>query len=120
MSRRISLLTVDRGLVVVEEPDWCVGHAGEPAGFRADITHKGRPVFAEVETSRGPERLLEARVSWAPFAELAPEPFPVVDFAELPSMSGGQLREAAVEIGLHVGRLYRLAHRVDQLRGFRP
>lgn len=120
MSRIITLETFDHGLVEVEEPDWCLGHAGQPVGYRADITHNGRPVVAEVETVRGTEWLLEACISWAPFAELAPEPLPVVDFADLPPMTGAQLREVAAELGMFVGRLYRLSNQVDRLRGYRP
>lgn len=113
----VTLATLDHGLVEVEEPDWCVGHAGQPVGYRADITHNGRPVAAEVETARGTEQLLEGRLSWAPFAELAPEPYPVVDLADLPPMTGAELREVAAELGLFVGRLYRLSNHADRLRG---
>lgn len=116
----VTLATLDHGLVEVEEPEWCVGHPGQPVGHRADITHNGRPVVAEVETARGTEQLLEARLSWAPFAELAPEPDPVVDLADLPPMTGAELREVATELSLFAGRLYRLSNQVDQLRGHRP
>ncbi|MET8449321.1 hypothetical protein [Streptomyces sp. NPDC005209] len=116
MTRTIVIDTVDHGPVTVEEPAWCLGHAGDPVGFRADIVHKGRIVAASVETARGTVEFLPARISWGPFGELLPEPFPVVDVEEFPPMSPAQVRELAAEVALHAGRLYRLSNELDRLR----
>lgn len=118
--RTITLQTLDHGLVVVEEPDWCLGHGGEPVGYRADIVHKGRIVAAEYEGDHGPVEFLPARISWGPFGELQPEPFPVVDVEEFPPMSPSQLRALAAEVALHAGRLYRLSNELDRLRRNAP
>ncbi|MGW9024790.1 DUF6907 domain-containing protein [Streptomyces sp. NPDC055722] len=117
MTRTILIRTVDAGLVEVEEPAWCLGEH-EQGGYRADITHYGAPVAAEVETGRGAVEFLEARISWAPFAELQPEPQPVaaVDVDGLGSLSPAQLREVAAELALYAGRLYRLSNELDRLR----
>lgn len=73
----VTLETRDHGDVTVPEPDWCLGEHVQ-SGYRADITHEGRIVAASVETDRGALDFLEARISHAPFAELQPEPYPVV------------------------------------------
>ncbi|MFF4566179.1 DUF6907 domain-containing protein [Streptomyces sp. NPDC001435] len=116
MSRTITLQTIDHGPVTVEEPDWCLGHAGEPVGYRADIVHKGRIVAAEYEADHGPVEFLKARISWGPFGELRPEPYPVADVEEFPPMSPAQLRELVAEVHLHADRLDRLADELDRLR----
>ncbi|MDX3458414.1 hypothetical protein PV396_41875 [Streptomyces sp. ME02-8801-2C] len=112
----VTLDTLDHGRVTVDEPAWCIGHAGEPVGYRADITHKGRVVAAEVETDWATFELLPARISWAPFGELQPEPYPVADIEDLPPLDPDQLRELAAEVALHAGRLYRLSNELDRIR----
>ncbi|MGW0632431.1 DUF6907 domain-containing protein [Streptomyces sp. NPDC002758] len=118
MTRTVTLQTIDHGEITIPEPDWCLGHDGEPVGYRSDVVHKGPIVAASVETDRGPVEFLKARISWGPFGELQPEPFPVADVEEFPPMSPAQLRELAAEVGLHVGRLYRLSNELDRLRRY--
>jgi hypothetical protein len=108
----VTVETDDHGTITVDEPTWCVGHGDEPIGYRADVTHKGPSVTAEFE---GVE-FLPACISWAPFSELHPEPFPVADVDEFPPMSPAQLRELAAEVGLHAGRLYSKANELERLR----
>lgn len=112
----VTLQTLDHGEITITEPRWCMGHNAEAVVHRVDITHNGRPVFAEVETPRGREQLLEASISWAPFAELQPEPYPVAALGDLPSMDPAELRSVAAELGLYVGRLYRLSNELDRIR----
>ncbi|WP_406127527.1 DUF6907 domain-containing protein [Streptomyces sp. NBC_00989] len=108
----VTVETDDHGEIVTDEPSWCLGHDGEPIGYRADITHKGpweAAEFAGVE-------FLPAGISWAPFSELHPEPYPVADVWEFPPMEPDQLRELAALVGSQAGRLYRLANQVDRIR----
>ncbi|MEH0578970.1 hypothetical protein QBA54_31875 [Streptomyces sp. B21-108] len=43
--RTITLATEDQGLVTLEEPSWCVGHADHrPDTARVDLTHAGLAV----------------------------------------------------------------------------
>ena len=115
--RRITVDTVDYGRIEIDEPVWCiVDHARQRPGHRADITHSGAPVVAEVETIRGTDRIIEACISWAPFAELQPEPYPVLDVGDLPPMDPEEGRAVAAEIGLFIGKLYRLSNELDRLR----
>lgn len=114
--RTVTLQTVDHGELTVPEPAWCLGHEGEPVGYRADICHKGRVVAAEYEADHDTVQFLPARISWGPFGELQPEPYPVADVEEFPPMSPEQLRELAAEVALHAGRLYRLSNELDRLR----
>lgn len=115
---RVWLQTLDHGEILVSEPRWCLGHDGQPVGYRADITHNGRTVAAEFEGDDGPVEFLRARISWAPFGELQREPHPVVDVEDIGTVSAGQLRELAAETALHAGRLYRLSNLLERiLRG---
>ncbi|AWT42828.1 MULTISPECIES: DUF6907 domain-containing protein [Streptomyces] len=108
----VTLQTLDCGQITIPEPSWCLGHGGELVGYRADVTHSGRPVAAEA----GSVEFLVARMSWAPLAERQPEPLPVVDVEGFPSMDSAQLRELAAEAALHAGRLYRLSNELDRAR----
>lgn len=38
--RTVTVPTTDRGPVTVEEPPWCVGHAGQPADALVDLSHR--------------------------------------------------------------------------------
>ncbi|MFI9174871.1 DUF6907 domain-containing protein [Streptomyces lincolnensis] len=108
----MELDTLDHGRVTVGEPVWCLGHDGELVGHRADIVHSGAPVAAEFEDVG----FLKASISWAPYGEAQPEPFPVADVEEFPPLGPGQLRELAAEVGLHAGRLYSKANELDRIR----
>ncbi|MEE1763683.1 DUF6907 domain-containing protein [Streptomyces sp. SP18BB07] len=67
-TRTITLLTVDHGLVTLDEPAWCVGHTDHrPETHRADILHKGPDVEL---TFRGGE-VLVACLAQSPYATLA-------------------------------------------------
>ncbi|MGW3408093.1 DUF6907 domain-containing protein [Streptomyces sp. NPDC000888] len=112
----VTVDTDDRGEITIPEPAWCLGHDDEPIGYRADVTHKGRRIVAEFESDRGPIPFLPARISWAPFSELHPEPFPVADVEDFPAMTPAQLRELAAETARHADRLYRLADDLALLR----
>ncbi|MDV7221020.1 DUF6907 domain-containing protein [Streptomyces prunicolor] len=112
----VTVETQDHGEIVIDEPSWCLGHDDEPIGYRADVTHKGpweAAEFAGVE-------FLPAGISWAPFSELHPEPYPVADVWEFPPMDPDELRELAALVGSQAGRLYRLANQVDRLRRDQP
>ncbi|MEU5347782.1 hypothetical protein AB0H18_44495 [Streptomyces sp. NPDC020766] len=108
----VTVETVDHGEIVVDEPAWCTGHDDEPIGYRADVTHKGTWISAEFE---GVE-FLPACISWAPFSELHPEPFPVLDVGEFPAMEPDELRQLAAVVGLYSGELYTKANELDRIR----
>lgn len=78
-ARTVTLQTIDHGPVVVDEPGWCQGHAGEPPVYRSDITHNGRHVRAGAATEgHGYVDFMDAYISHAPYGEAQPEPYPVV------------------------------------------
>jgi hypothetical protein len=112
----VTLTTLDHGEITIPEPDWCTGHDGEQIVQRVDVTHVGRTVAAELELDGGTVEFLPARISWGPFAELQPEPYPLADVDDFPGMDPAQLRELAAEVALHAGRLYRLSNQLDRLR----
>lgn len=112
----VTLQTLDHGEITIPEPRWCTGHDGEQIVQRVDVTHVGRTVAAELETDGGTVEFLPARISWGPFAELRPEPYPLADVDGFPGLDASQLRELAAEVGLHAGRLYRLSNELDRLR----
>lgn len=108
----VTLQTLDHGEITISEPRWCTGHDGEQIVQRVDVAHVGATVAAEYA---GVE-FLPARISWGPFAELRPEPYPLADVDEFPSMEPDELRELAAEVGLHAGRLYSKANELDRIR----
>jgi hypothetical protein len=112
----VTLQTLDHGEITIPEPAWCQGHDGEQIVQRVDVTHVGRTVAAELETDGGTIEFLPARISWGPFAELRPEPYPLADVDDFPGMDPAQLRELAAELGMHAGRLYRLSNQLDRMR----
>ncbi|KDN78257.1 hypothetical protein DF19_39705 [Streptomyces olindensis] len=108
----VTLQTLDAGEITIDEPVWCTGHDGEQIVQRVDVTHVGSATageFAGVE-------FLPARISWGPFAELRPEPYPLADVDEFPGMEPDELRQLAAEVGLHAGRLYSKANELDRIR----
>ncbi|MEV7994936.1 hypothetical protein AB0O67_24390 [Streptomyces sp. NPDC086077] len=113
--RIVSLKTLDSGTVTVREPVWCLGHEGDPVVHLADVTHNGEWTSATVDTARGPVEFLRARLSWAPFGELQPEPYPVVEVVDVGDLNPEQLRALAAEAAVHAGRLYSLANQLDRL-----
>lgn len=108
----VTLQTLDAGEITIDEPVWCTGHDGEQVVQRVDVTHVGTATageFAGVE-------FLPARISWGPFAELRPEPYPLADVDEFPGMEPDELRQLATEVGTHAGRLYTKANELDRIR----
>lgn len=108
----VTLQTLDAGEITIDEPVWCTGHDGEQIVQRVDVTHVGSATageFAGVE-------FLPARISWGPFAELRPEPYPLADVDEFPGMEPDELRQLAAEVGTHAGRLYTKANELDRIR----
>ncbi|MDX3582982.1 DUF6907 domain-containing protein [Streptomyces europaeiscabiei] len=112
----VTLQTLDRGEVVVDEPAWCVGHDGEPVGHRADVTHNGVWTAGELEVDGDTVEFLRVRISHAPLTELQPEPRPVADVDGFPALDAEQLRDLAAKVGAHAGRLYSKANELDRLR----
>ncbi|MFM9593358.1 DUF6907 domain-containing protein [Streptomyces scabiei] len=115
-SGTVTLQTLDRGEVVVDEPAWCVGHDGETVGHRADITHNGTWTAAELDVDGDTVEFLRARISHAPLTEAAIEPYPVADVDGFPALDAEQLRDLAAKVGAHAGRLYSKANELDRLR----
>ncbi|MEV0639020.1 hypothetical protein AB0I77_29570 [Streptomyces sp. NPDC050619] len=108
----VTLDTLDHGRITIPEPTWCTGHDGEQIVQRIDIAHVGAATAGEYA---GVD-FLPARISWGPFAELRPEPYPLADVDEFPGMDPDELRELAAEVGLHAGRLYSKANELDRIR----
>jgi hypothetical protein len=52
----------------IDEPEWCAGHDGDQAQFKADITHYG----PEHVIAADGFPLFRAMLAQSPFAELAP------------------------------------------------
>ncbi|MGY0067198.1 DUF6907 domain-containing protein [Streptomyces sp. QTS137] len=116
--RTVTLDTLDCGPVTFDCPAWCIGHhwqAGAVIG-RNDITCNSVRVKASVVTeSYGLMPVLNARISWAPFAELVPRVAVEVDLvgdfeAEEIGRVAGALRTAAA-------RLEKVAAEALRLRG---
>ncbi len=75
----VTLQTLDRGEVTIDEPAWCTGHDGEDVGYLADVTHNGAHTTAPIVTARyGPSNIMTAYISHAPHAVQQPEPYPVL------------------------------------------
>lgn len=75
MSRTIVLNTLDHGPVEFDCPSWCVGHGWQIDATigRNDITHNSVRVKAGAVTeAHGWVPMMNAQISWAPFAELVP------------------------------------------------
>lgn len=108
----VTLQTLDSGEITIAEPAWCVGHDSEEVRLRVDVSHVGATVAAEYAGLQ----FLPACISWGPFAERRPEPYPLADVDEFPSMEPDELRELAAEVGLHAGRLYSKANELDRIR----
>lgn len=100
----VTLQTIDQGEITVSEPAWCVGHDDEPVGYRADITHNGRPITADALTAaHGQIEVARGYISHAPHGVLQPEPHPVLYIVLDLQASFGP------EDGRHVTRALRVA-----------
>lgn len=115
-SRRVSVDTIDHGLVEVDEPAWCIGHAWQRDIGRDDITHRSvRVKTGTVTESRGWLPMLTAWVSWAPFRELVPVISLVLDAeGDLAAEDG---RHVAEGLRVAASRIERLAADAIRLRG---
>ncbi|WPO69943.1 DUF6907 domain-containing protein [Streptomyces sp. KN37] len=116
----VLLQTVDRGEVRVDEPSWCTGHDGEAVGYLADLTHNGPVIVARVETEcHGVLEFLKTHLSWSPFAELHPEPYPVVaiEVGDGHDFDPAGVRKVAKALRSHASRLDRFADDSERLRG---
>jgi hypothetical protein len=111
-TRTVTVDTMDHGPVTVEEPAWCTGHGWQVGGSigRNDITHNSVRVKATAETeSYGLVPLMNAQISWAPFAEMVPlvaveldlqHTFPAEDVAHVAAglrMAADRLEKVAAE-----------------------
>jgi len=75
----VTLQTVDRGEVTVDEPAWCIGHDGETVGHFTDITHNGAETVAPIVTAKyGPSQIMTMHISHAPHLVERPEPHPLL------------------------------------------
>lgn len=115
----VTLQTLDHGEITVAEPVWCLGHDGETVGHRADITHNGRHVTASAETENGTVDILDAHISHAPYAQLQPEPHPVVSVhvdieEDLTVEDGRQVAHGLHVAGLRLARLVADAGRLQR------
>lgn len=114
----VTLPTLDCGDVTVPCPEWCTGHLARPE-YRRDITHNGPVIVAKVETDcHGEIEFLQTHLSWAPFAVLRPEPYPVVaiDVGDGHDFGPDGVRKVAKACLNHAGRLYRFADDLERLR----
>lgn len=115
----VTLDTVDRGEVTVDEPAWCTGHDGETVGHFTDITHNGPEITAPVVTAKyGPSQILTMRVSHAPHLVERPEPFPLLaveldGHGDLDPADGHSLARA---LRLAANRVDRAAVQLDRIR----
>lgn len=117
--RTVTIATVDHGDVTVPEPDWCTGHDWQPSPYRADITHNGPVIVAKVETEcHGEIEFLQTHLSWAPFGEIEPQPYPVVaiEVGDGHDFDPDGVRRVAKALLGHVGRLHRFADELEELR----
>lgn len=115
----VTLDTVDRGEVTVDEPAWCTGHDDETVGYFTDLTHNGPETTAPVVTAKyGPSHILTMHVSHAPHAEAQPEPFPLLaveldGHGDLDPADGHNLARA---LRLAATRVDRAAVQLDRIR----
>ncbi|WP_020117541.1 DUF6907 domain-containing protein [Streptomyces canus] len=115
----VTLDTVDRGEVTVDEPAWCTGHDGETVGHFTDITHNGPETTAPVVTAKyGPSQILTMHVSHAPHLTEHPEPFPLLyveldGHGDLDPADGHSLARA---LRLAATRVDRAADELDRIR----
>ncbi|TGB09791.1 hypothetical protein [Streptomyces sp. MZ04] len=114
----VTLPTLDFGDVTIPCPEWCTGHLAQPQ-YRSDLTHNGPVVVAKVETEcHGVIEFLQTHLSWAPFAELRPEPYPVaaIEVGDGHDFGPDGVRKVAKALLGHAGRLHRFADDLDHLR----
>lgn len=114
----VTLQTLDRGEVVIGEPDWCAGHEGELVGTLAEISHDGPHITAVVDTADvGEVALMRANLTHAPYLELQPEPHPLayVESLEPASFDADGLRALVATGRAYLDRLDQMAGQLDGL-----
>ncbi|GLP71059.1 hypothetical protein TUSST3_76790 [Streptomyces sp. TUS-ST3] len=115
----VTLDTVDRGEVTVDEPAWCTGHDGESVGHFTDITHNGPDIVAPIVTAKyGASQIMTAHISHAPHADAQPEPFPLlaVELDGRGDLDPADVHALARALRLAATRIDRAAANLEQIR----
>lgn len=100
--RVVTLQTADHGLVTLEEPSWCCGHADHrPDSYRADILHSG------------PDVALTFHGHDIGDAALVQSPFSTIEIPELCSSTPG-VSVSLLGLTLNPVQLYDLAATLDR------
>lgn len=116
----VTLQTLDRGEVTVDEPAWCTGHDSESVGHFTDITHHGAETVAPIVTAKyGPSQIMTMHISHAPHLVAQPEPYPVLaveldGHGDLDPADGHNLARA---LRLAAVRVDRAVAELDRIRG---
>lgn len=115
--RTVSIDTIDRGIVTIDEPAWCIGHAWQVyRGIgRNDITHDSVQAKTWITTEmQGRENVLATRVSWAPFIE--PVPLIAIELTVIGDYSAEDALIVARGLRVAASRLERVAAEAIRLR----
>jgi hypothetical protein len=113
----VMLRTLDRGEVLIAEPEWCKGHDGDTVGTLAEISHEGADTVVDVDsTDLGDVRLLSAHLTQAPYLDERPEPHPLmyVEGMEAAAYDSQRLRLLAARLVVFAGRLRDEARRLEE------
>lgn len=113
----VLLQTVDRGEVLITEPEWCKGHDEDAVGTLAEISHEGADTVVDVDsTDLGDVRLLSAHLTQAPYLDERPEPHPLmyVEGMEAAAYDSQRLRAAAARLVVFAGHLRDEARRLEE------
>jgi class 3 adenylate cyclase len=116
--RTVTVQTIDRGPVTIEEPPWCIAAHDRPE-FLVDVWHEGEEVPLLVATPcHGRVPLLTATVVQKPFATDAAVHLAVDIDGDAHELSSVQVRALANElVTLGADALQRLADRVESFEG---
>ncbi|MFC8429893.1 DUF6907 domain-containing protein [Streptomyces sp. NPDC057253] len=111
----VTLDTVDRGEVTVDEPSWCTGHEDETVGHFTDVTHNGPDIVAPIVTAKyGPSHIMTAHVSHAPHIE--PFPLLAVELDGHGDLDPADVHNLARALRLAATRADRAAVQLEHLR----
>ncbi|AVH59712.1 MULTISPECIES: DUF6907 domain-containing protein [Streptomyces] len=103
----------------VDEPGWCLGHRDDRAQSKADIEHNGSETFATFDGPHGPIEYLRAWITQRPYANLAPEPLPLVAVeinGEIVSLTPDDVHAFTSLTRAHLAFLDGLADEADAIR----
>ncbi|WP_030173211.1 DUF6907 domain-containing protein [Streptomyces sp. NRRL S-813] len=106
--------------VEIPEPDWCIGHRGDHAEFKPDVTHSGPETSATFETATRTFTYLHAWITQAPYGEIRPEPEPLLAVeidGDTISMDPDTVRAFTATTRARLDALDALADEVERLRG---